>query len=164
MPWNAPHRQCFPVSCNSKNSFQMTYSLLLTCYVLMTVNQDTTDANRIGKCFAKHKYSSRTLAKDLIGTWKLSKKRCYWEERRQQKSTLPNITISFSGNGAYAIFDSSTVIRKGHWYITLQEQSLWLKLDKSCEYLDANIMVCSDELYSNNYGSDGCEFLYRRIR
>lgn len=142
----------------------MTYPLLLTCYVFLTLKQDTTDANRIAKCFAEHRYSARTLTKDLIGTWKLAKKRCYWDERRQQKALLPSITISFSNNGTYTIIDSSTVIRRGRWRISVQEQSLWLELDKRYEHLDENILVCNDELYFNNYGSDGCEFLYRRVR
>jgi hypothetical protein len=140
----------------------MHSGLLILSFLFLSPKQDTTVKDRIGICFFTKKYTAKKLTKDIVGSWKLTRQKCFWTQNKNVPT--PKVIVTFSSKGQYSILEDSVTIKIGKWNIQSRNKRLLLEFDDSPPYLSSNILLCKDEFYFNEMGSDGCECLYTRIK
>ena len=144
---------------------RLTLSIfLLAIASLSFAQQDTTgriDLSHFTNCLKTHDYTSKEFSNDLIGSWKLTKQYCYGTHK--QDLSKAEVIITFMSSGAYSVTKNSKKIETGKWRTETTKRVVHFDRDNGGEYLSIYGLLCGDEFYFNDVGSDGCECLYVKI-
>lgn len=142
----------------------LLFGLLLMAFTTFQCkkgNSKTIRVNEIAEASRKQNPDSLSLHQSAIGTWKWTKRTCYWDGT----TTIADkdISIQLDANGNYAILEGKLEKASGTWQIQLyQSGSYQLITNPTNDYLTGLLYVCDKQLLVCNSYIDGCDHLFEK--
>ncbi len=138
--------------------------MLLLAFTTFQCKKGTTKAirnNEIAEASRKQNPDSLSLLQSAIGTWKWTKRSCYWDGNTTKADK--DISLQLDDNGNYSIHEGKAESASGTWQIQFyQSGSYKLITNPSNEYLTGLMYVCDKQLLVCNSYIDGCDHLFEK--